>query len=696
MLDWQLIVVRFFIMLISYKWLTELVPTQMNASDLAERLTLTGLEIDGFHEKGDDVVFDIEVTSNRGDCLSHFGVAREVSAFTGSDINLPGKLSDTPVQTERVQIVDSDLCKRFTSRVIRGVKVGPSPEWLVEKLEAVGERSINNIADITNFVMHELGQPMHSFDLNKLTGQKIVVRRAKNGESIKTLDEVERNLDETVLAICDTERPVAVAGIMGGFDSGITVDSTDVLLEVAYFDRDSIRNTSRGLGLSTEASYRFERGVDIENLIRASNRAAELMCDLAGGTAEEFTDIYPEPAQTVVIEAKDISAETLRLTGIEFSEDATVEILGRLGIERIGSADYRVPTWRHDLSIPEDLVEEVIRVHGYDKIGESIPDSRTAGEYHSTEPRKRKLRSYLASVGFTEAISYSFIDADAASLYVGTGELEDSNVHNVHINDPIIEGADLMRTTLLPGVVEAANTNFRHKEKNLKIFEIGRTFQGSESTDDLPFERESLAFMISGRETYRNSAVVGREFDFFDLKAIVESSAEALGAERINFVARDDIKHLQPGQSAIIEWGGRNIGTAGKLNAGISGHHKFKQPVFVAEIDLSRILETPETVSVYKPLDAFPSIVRDVSLVVANDTHFSEIDQLISNGGFEFFERTTYVDTYSGSGISDDERSITIRLEYRSRKRTLTDEEVDGVHASVLSSLAAGLNARFR
>ncbi len=683
-------------MLISYKWLTELVPTDLNASVLGERLTLTGLEIDGVHEKGDDVIFDIEVTSNRGDCLSHFGVAREVSAFTGAETKFPGALEDSPSMSERVHIDDPGLCRRFTSRIIRGVKVGPSPVWLVEKLEAVGERSINNIADITNYVMHELGQPMHSFDLDKLVGQKLVVRRAHADESITTLDEVERKLNDTMLAICDTERAVAVAGIMGGFQSGITGDSTNVLLEVAYFERESIRNTSRELGLSTEASYRFERGVDIDNLIGASNRATELICELAGGTADEFTDVYPEPIQRITIKAESVAAETLRLTGIAFSDDQVNDILGRLGIEKTGADTYSVPTWRHDLAIPEDLVEEVIRVHGYDKIGESIPESRGAGEYHQSEPRKRKARAFLAATGFTEAISYSFVDAGAASLYTGLNDLGFSKAQNVLINDPIIEGADLMRSTLLPGIVEAANTNFRHKEKNLKIFEIGRIFQGSDSIDALPEESESIAFMMSGREIYSGSAVVGREFDFFDLKAVVESAAESLGARKINFAASDDVKHLQPGQSAFIECDGRKIGTAGKLNSDIASSYKFKQPVYIAEINLSVILEAPESVSVYKPLDAFPSIIRDVSLVVSNETHYSRIIDVIGSGDFEYFEGTTYVDTYSGSGISDDERSITIRLEYRSQERTLTDEEVDTVHAAVLSALETELNARFR
>ncbi|MDQ3797949.1 MAG: phenylalanine--tRNA ligase beta subunit-related protein, partial [Acidobacteriota bacterium] len=267
---------------ISYNWLKDLVDVDLSPQDLARKLTSVGLAVEGIHEAaGGDFVFDIDLTSNRPDCLSHLGVARELSAITQSEVQSPkSKVEDQSPKTEDqtlVTIQDADLCHRFTARVIRNVKIAPSPEWLVKRLEAVGERSINNVADITNYVMHELGQPMHSFDFNKLKENRIVVRRARRGETLKTLDEIERRLDETMLAICDAESPVAVAGVMGGFDSGITGETTDVLLEVAYFKRENIRQTSRKLNLSTEASYRFERGVDIENLIRASNRATELI-----------------------------------------------------------------------------------------------------------------------------------------------------------------------------------------------------------------------------------------------------------------------------------------------------------------------------------------------------------------------------------------------------------------------------------
>ncbi|MEP7038846.1 MAG: phenylalanine--tRNA ligase subunit beta, partial [Acidobacteriota bacterium] len=342
---------------ISYNWLRDLVKTNLSPPDLAVELTKVGLAVEVIHEKDDDFVFDIDLTSNRSDCLSHLGVAREVTAITNYELRITNYEDQKPKTEEQnlVKIHDEDLCHRFTARIIRNVKVAPSPDWLKKRLEAVGERSINNIADITNYVMLELGQPMHAFDLNKLAENRVVVRRARKDETITTLDEVERKLDESMLAICDAEKPVAVAGVMGGLDSSISNETTDVLIEVAYFKRENIRQTSRKLNLSTEASYRFERGVDIENLIRASNRATELICELTGGEAGEFADVYPIKFTPNEIESKDIQYAVKRLTGLEVEKKEISRILNTLGIPQKSETIYLSPSWRHDVAIEEDL-----------------------------------------------------------------------------------------------------------------------------------------------------------------------------------------------------------------------------------------------------------------------------------------------------------------------------------------------------
>src|SRR5687767_8175606 len=325
---------------ISYNWLKDIIDIDLSAYEVAEQLTRVGITVEGVHPVGDDFVLDIDLTSNRPDCLSHLGVAREIRVITERPLKIPSgadasnaEIPLPPVLAyDIVAVQDADLCHRFTARIIKNVRIGPSPDWLVKRLEAIGERSINNVADITNYVMHELGQPMHAFDLDKLSGRRIVVRKARSGETITTLDEAERKLDTTMLAICDADKPVALAGIMGGLDSSITESTTNVLLEVAYFDRANIRRTSRKLGLATEASYRFERGVDVENLVNASNRAAELICDLAGGELGEIVDVYPTKFTANEVASADLPHAVKRLTGLHADISLCRRILNGLGI----------------------------------------------------------------------------------------------------------------------------------------------------------------------------------------------------------------------------------------------------------------------------------------------------------------------------------------------------------------------------
>ncbi|MEO8043025.1 MAG: phenylalanine--tRNA ligase subunit beta, partial [Acidobacteriota bacterium] len=463
---------------ISYNWLKDLIDIDLSANEVAEQLTRVGVTVEGVDPHGDDFVLDIDLTSNRPDCLSHFGIAREIAAITGADLtDVPDSHEpDIPLPAvlayDVVAIRDPDLCHRFTARIIKNVKIGPSPEWLVKRLEAIGERAINNVADITNYVMHELGQPMHSFDLDKLSGNRIVVRRAKAGETIQTLDEVDRKLDETMLAICDAEKPAALGGIMGGLDSSITESTTTVLLEVAYFKRENIRQTSRKLNLATEASYRFERGVDIDNLVKASNRAAHLICEMAGGELGEFVDVYPTRSETRQVTSRNISFAVERLTGLKVPEQECVRILTSLGIVPTENdrTVFIAPSWRHDISIEEDLVEEVARHIGYEKISEQLPPAFGAGEYQRSEPRKKRLRRTLVDLGFNEAVTYSFIDTKHDNQFGLVPNIVDETLEEqfVTLQDSVIEGAVRMRPTLLPGLLEAVRVNFNQQRKDLR------------------------------------------------------------------------------------------------------------------------------------------------------------------------------------------------------------------------------------
>jgi phenylalanyl-tRNA synthetase beta chain len=688
---------------ISYNWLKHLIDIQMSPEELAHRLTFVGLTVEGVHPFGDDFVLDVDLTSNRPDCLSHLGIAREIRAMTGAKLKTKKEPLETDVPMPAVLAYDvvrieaPDLCHRFTARIVRNVKIGPSPEILVKRLEAIGERAINNVADITNYVMHELGQPMHSFDLDKLAENRVVVRRARNGETIKTLDEIERKLDDTMLAICDAEKPVAVAGVMGGLDTGISDKTSSVLLEVAYFKRESVRRTSRKLGLTTEASYRFERGVDIENLIRASDRAAELICELAGGQAADFIDVYPTKYEPKEVESKDISYAVKRLTSLDVTPKECDRILNALGIEKKRETIYVSPTWRHDIAIEEDLVEEAARHFGYDKIVDALPPAFGAGEYQPNELREKLLRQKLVDMGFNEAISYSFIDAKHDDTFATIPGLPDDRAseHFVTLRDSVIEGAVRMRPSILPGLLDAVRHNLNQQRRDLKLFEIGKVFAAARSEDGLPNEREALTLVVTGNELSQDRGLPIRALDFYDAKGAIDAALGAVGIENASYSAAE-IEHLRRGQTAQISINESAAGYVGRLSDQIASSYKFRQPVYVAEINLEAVLAMPTSPINYRPLPRFPGIVRDVSFVAKRNITYDSIYEAIALLKIELCRGIEFVDVYEGKGLAEDERSITVRLEYRSDERTLVEDEVDQVHKRIVDSVAENLGVRLR
>jgi phenylalanyl-tRNA synthetase beta chain len=691
---------------ISYNWLKDLIEINLNPQELAEKLTAVGLAVEGVHQFEDDFVFDIDLTSNRPDCLSHLGVAREINVIQGTSFK-PNIINNYQVisgseaeQTNLVTIQDPELCRRFTGRVIRKVKIAPSPEWMVKRLEAIGQRSINNVADITNYVMHELGNPMHAFDYSKLTEGRIVVRRAAASEKIVTLDGVERELKDEMLAICDAEKPVAVAGIMGGQFSAISDETTDVFLEVAYFKRESIRQTSRQLGLATEANYRFERGVDIENLLNASNRCVDLICQYAGGTADEpVVDVFPQPHSEMIVSLR--PARVPALTGLNVENDEILRILQALGLKLKDATDqtkstFIAPTWRYDMEQEEDLVEEIARHVGYDKIAEELPPSFVAGEYQPTEPRKKTLRQTLATIGFNEAISYSFIDQTFDEKFDLLPDLvnEFAAEKFITLQDSIIEGAIRMRPTLLPGLLNAVRTNFNFGRRDLKLFELGKIF-AAVGDSELPVERESFALVMTGGEMFENRAGTTKKFDFYDAKGALEMAFDSLNLPKPDFQV-ESIKHLRDGQSAVVSLNGRKIGSFGLLADSIADGFKFRQPVFVAEIDLETVFLSGTQTVTYRPLPEYPAIVRDVSLLIKRRINFVDLKQTIAEMKVENLQSTELVDIYEGQGLADEERSVTIRLEFRAENRTLRDEEVDSSQSLIIQTLENRLGAKQR
>ena len=688
---------------ISYNWLNDLIDVGMSPDDLAKQLTSVGLTVEGVHASGNDFILDIDLTSNRPDCLSHLGVSREIGVVSGHKLKIRDviKTEDIPLPAvlayETVRIEAVELCHRFTARIIRGVKIGRSPDWLVKRLEAVGERAINNVADITNYVMLELGQPMHSFDLDKLTENRIVVRRAKAGEQITTLDEVERTLDDNVLAICDAEKTIAVAGVMGGLVSAISDTTSNVLLEVAYFKPESIRQTSRKLKLSTEASHRFERGVDIENLIRASNRATELICDIAGGTPADLIDIYPTKFEQRKVESRDITAAVKRLTSLDVPTADCDRILDALGITKEQESIYVSPSWRHDIAIEEDLVEEVARHVGYDKIKSALPPAFGAGEYQPNESREKLLRQKLVDLGFDEAITYSFVDTkfdDTFEVVPGLAD-ERSEEKFVTLQDSVIEGAVRMRPTNLPGLLDAVRLNLNQQRRDLKLFEVGKVFASSLNEDNLPAETENLTLVMTGNENFEDRMLTSRELDFYDAKGAIEAVLEAVNVDRADFSAAT-VKHLQKGQAAEIAIGKTPVGYIGRLNSDISSMYKFRQPVFVAELNLDSVLTARETAINYRPLPRYPGISRDVSFIVDRSVTFEAIRREIESNESELCRNIEFVDEYAGKGLEENERSITVRFNYRSDERTLTEEDVESIHRRLVDSVVQGLGLRLR
>ncbi len=687
-------------MFISYEWLKELTETALSPQQVRERLTMVGLAIDAVDEHDGVAVLDVEVPSNRPDCLSHVGIAREVTVIDNGRLHLPAseriKTEARSADLTSVEIKDPDLCPRYAARIVSGVKIGPSPDWLAKRLETIGQRPINNVADITNYVLHELGQPLHAFDFEKLGGHRIVVRRAAGGEKLKTLDGVERTLTNDMLVIADAEKPVALAGIMGGEESEISAHTTDVLIESAYFDPQSVRQTARQLGMDTEASRRFERGADCAGVLRAQQRCVELICQLAGGVAtEDAIDVYPQPFNERVVNLR--PARVTELTSLTVEPKEIVRILSGLGFEQKEQVDgrlsFKVPSWRIDVEQEEDLVEEVARHTGYEKIGEELPPSNSSGEYQPSEMKQRSLRRALNAFGFDEAISFSFIQQDARFELIPSFAGHEND--QPQLANPIIEDAAWMRSTLLPGLLSSVRHNLNHGIRDVRLFEVGRIFTIFKPKE-LPHETLSLALVATGGALEQDRAQAERELDFFDLKGALEAAVDWMNLSPLSF-AQTSARHLRVGQSAQIKLSdGTAIGTIGRLAESVATSYKFRQPVYVLELDLSALLSGPAKLIQYSPLPRYPSVTRDISLLVNRNVALDEIFAAVKEHEVGDCRSVKLVGTFEGGNIPPSKRSVTLRLEYRSDERTLRDEDVEEYHSRLTSRLLETFGAQQR
>ena len=685
-------------MLISYEWLIELSGTTLTPQELRERLTMAGLAIDAVEAFNSDWVLDVEVASNRPDCLSHVGIGREVTVIDCQQLRLPSveipKTDGRSADLTSVEIKDPDLCPRYAARLVRGVKIGPSPDWLTKRLETIGQRPINNVADITNYVLHELGQPLHAFDFHKLGGKRIVVRRATVGEKLRTLDGVDRELTGEMLVIADAEKPVALAGIMGGEESEISSSTTDVLIESAYFEPNSVRRTARALGMDTEASRRFERGADRENVLHAQQRCVDLICELAGGLAtEDAIDVYPEVFVPRVVTFR--PERVKELTSLEVERDEMVRILTTLGFK----SDYfplekftvEVPSWRVDVEQEEDLVEEVARHSGYDKIASELPPSNIPGEYQPSEMKQRSLRRVLNAFGYDEAITLSFINREEEfDLIPAVADQAQPELAN-----PIIEGASCMRPTLLAGLLNSLRHNLNHGIRDVRLFETGRVF-GISRAGELPQEPLALAMLATGAAVEENRAQADRELDFYDLKGALEAAVDAMNLSPLGF-SSTSTKHLRAGQAALIKRAdGVAIGTIGRLSETVASAYKFRQPVYVMELDLGSLLSGPATLVQYTPLPRYPSVTRDITLVLDRAVPIDALLSVVRNRHVADCRNVMLVGTFAGSNIPPTQRAVTLRLEYRSDERTLRDEEIEGLQRQVITLLTETFFAQQR
>jgi phenylalanyl-tRNA synthetase beta chain len=649
-----------------------------------------------------DTVLDIGVTPNRSDCLSILGVAREVAAIMGKKLRYPSVfVTENDEEIERitsVSIDDPDLCPRYTARVIKNVRIGPSPFWMRRRLEAIGLRSINNIVDVTNFVMMELGQPLHAFDFRFLEERRIVVRRSRAGETLVSLDEKERLLPADTLMICDGVKPVAIGGVMGGFNSEIQNDTETILLESAYFNPLSIRRTARALGMGTDAAFRFERGIDPGGVIRALDRAAGLMAELSGGAVcRGVIDQYPR----IVPSAKDIPLRLERVKdvlGIAVDEADVLRILRNLEmtVEPAGEGSFRVtpPTFRVDLEREIDLIEEIVRLHGYDRVPATLPAvSVIAGIAEGKRVVEARIREIMTGAGYQEVINYSFVSPDAVEQ-LGLPETDERRLH-VRIRNPLTEEQAVMRTTIVHSLLCNARRNANGGCFDLKVFETGRTFvrQGER---ELPREHNRAAFLITGRRYEDRWHFHDLQADFFDLKGCVENILDALRIAAPAFRAGVTEPFLHPGKSCGVFDGDTQIGFLGEVHPDVLTRMGLTGMVVVCELDLDLIAERFSAKASFRNLPRFPLSSRDVAFLVRREMAAAEMLRSATDSVEELLEKVQIFDVYEGTNIPAGMKSLGLRFSYRGADRTLTDDEVNEVHARIVQKIVHASGASIR
>ncbi|NQT46649.1 MAG: phenylalanine--tRNA ligase subunit beta [Candidatus Omnitrophica bacterium] len=679
-------------MKISYDWIKEYVDIRMAPETLEEALTMSGTEVISSEKLGDDRIMELEVTPNRPDCLSMVGMAREISAVTGKRFKKPtAKLPSFKVLKDqtplKIEIKDKDLCPRYTGRIIKGVEVKPSPVWLKKRIESMGLRPVNNIVDITNFCLFESGQPLHAFDYAKLDGGRIIVRRARKGEKITTIDNNVQELAASDLVIADSARPVAIAGVMGGVDTEVAAFTKTILLESAYFAPNSVRRTARRLGLPSESSYRFERSVDLGAVLSASDRAAALILDLAGGELGQLCDIGKKAASEKKI-SFDMSSVN-RVLGTDLSEQQIKKILTllqfKLKPKGKDKVDIQIPSFRQDLNRGIDLIEEIARVYGYERITPKIP--HIVGHTDRVEDSRKVIlrsREILASAGLDEVITYSLLSrAKHRNL-----RLSEDNL--VALRNPLSLEQEVMQTSQLPGMLDVVAHNLNRKVDDIEIFAFGRSYQRMGKKRYKEEAILTIAMCGNIKEEQRGY----RKVNFFDLKGALDLLMDEL---RVPFsIEEKRFAWCREGLSCVIKISEKEAGFMGELKGDIRGQLGIERPVFIAEVNFDAVTKSAELKRSYKEVPKFPSILRDISIVIDESISADRISKTIREAAGSLAARVELVDIYHGKQIPNGSKGMTYRVEYLDKKKTLRDEEVNGPHQKVCSAITEQLNAKIR
>jgi len=687
-------------MRIPFEWLKEFIHIAASPEEVADRLTMIGFEVEALERFEDDTVLEVNVTPNRPDCLSIIGIAKEVAAAYKLPITLPPHdIGEEVLPSDfTVEILNPELCNRYAGRVVKGIRISDSPEWIKKRLEKCGIRSINNIVDITNYVLLEYGHPLHAFDADKIEDRKIKVAAPNTVKTqsvrIFTLDGIEREISGDTLLIWDAEEPVAIAGVMGGMNTEVGDNTKNIFLESAYFEPFSVRRTSKRLNLISESSYRFERGTDIEFLVKALNRAALLIKEIAGGKIYELIDAYPVKYVPEPIEIK--YEKINRFLGTQLSKEEMLEILKSLGIPVEDKGDFFIvypPSFRRDIKNNSDVAEEIARSYGYDRIASKIPRSPLALVKSNKRIRNiLKIKDGIKKLGFTEVINYSFMRPESLDI-IAIPET-DKRRNTLYVQNPLRKEDSLLRTTLIPSLIENFKYNLDRGIEDIRLFEVSIVFENIGK----PLPLEDLR--LGGIYYREKSPSLWKEniHEVFIIKGALESIFEGLKIKEYSFVPSSE-PFLHKGQASDVYFSGSRVGYLGVLGPEIVEKldiKKHKPEIVLFEIDLDLLMKyIPDSIT-YTPIPKYPSVERDVAVVVNEDIPASEILNMIRTFPSELIENVSVFDYYKGGNIPEGKKSLAFSITYRSKDRTLTDEEVEKLHSSIVEHILGKTGGELR